>query len=131
MSESVPYASRQTDRAPPSRFMSFCVSQSVIIKSFFPVMMRKTSSAKGILSLKRQRIKSSSIGLNCSRRCKSFCCFVSANNSTFFLLSDLYETINYLIIILSQLPLIFNPIILTAVLRYTTEFSFVLIKALS
>lgn len=91
LSESTPYASRQTERAPASRFMSFCVSHAVIIKSCFPVRMRRTSSANGILSLKRQRMKSSSIGRNCSRRCKSFCCcFVSANNSTFFLLSKFY-----------------------------------------
>ena len=70
--ESVPYASRQIERAPASRFISFCVWQLMIIRSGFPVIMRNTSSAKGMLSLKRQRMKSSSIGLKLRSLSRSF-----------------------------------------------------------
>ncbi len=41
----------------------------------FPVMIRSTVSARGILSLNRQRIKSSSIGRNLRSRSKSRRCF--------------------------------------------------------
>ncbi|MDE7220308.1 MAG: hypothetical protein K2O45_11920 [Oscillospiraceae bacterium] len=47
------------------------VVQPVITKSGLPVIMRRTISARGMLSLKRQRMKSSSIGLKLRSRSKN------------------------------------------------------------
>ena len=65
------YASRQIDLAPVTRFKSACVSHFNSVRSFFPVIIRRTSSASGRLSLKSPRMNVSSIGRKLRRRSRS------------------------------------------------------------